>query len=479
MGKPTGFKEFPRKTEAYRDATKRLLDFEEIYTGHDPKQLAIQGSRCMDCGVPFCQSTDGCPIHNLIPEWNDLVYRGHWREALDRLHQTNNFPEFTGRVCPAPCEGACVLGITDPAVTIKNIEMAIIDRGFDEGWVVARPPANPIRQTRRGHRFRSRGAVRRCAAQSGGPPRHRVRARRSHRRFADVRHSEHEARQTRRRPSHRSAARGRRDVRTPRPPSATAATARSTFVRWLRRTTPYCFRPARRCPRDLPIPGRELAGIHFAMDFLRANTKSLLDSSHADGNYISAKDKDVIVVGGGDTGTDCIGTSLRHGCRSLVNFEILPQPPAGRAADNPWPTWPKIFRVDYGHEEASKKFGADPRVYSISGKVVRRQRRSPDGDAHDRSEIRRRSAAGNPEHREGLESRSDPDRDGLPRTGTSRRPTRSASRTTHAAICARTTANTRRACRRYSRPATVVGVSRWWFARSTKDAKQPARSTGH
>jgi glutamate synthase (NADPH/NADH) small chain len=140
MGKPTGFKEFPRKTEAYRDATKRLLDFDEIYTAHDAKHLAVQGSRCMDCGVPFCQSTDGCPIHNLIPEWNDLVYRGHWREALDRLHQTNNFPEFTGRVCPAPCEGACVLGITDPAVTIKNIEMAIIDNGFDEGWVVARPP---------------------------------------------------------------------------------------------------------------------------------------------------------------------------------------------------------------------------------------------------------------------------------------------------------------------------------------------------
>ena len=300
MGKPTGFKEFPRKAEAYRDATKRLLDFEEIYTAHDAKHLAVQGSRCMDCGVPFCQSTDGCPIHNLIPEWNDLVYRGHWREALDRLHQTNNFPEFTGRVCPAPCEGACVLGITDPAVTIKNIEMAIIDKGVVE---------------RRIDLLRAEGVTFHVSSPVG------------------------------------DGSDGSLDVKG-------LLSAHDAVL----------FATGATVARDLPIPGRELSGIHFAMDFLRANTKSLLDSKHADGNYISAKDKDVIVIGGGDTGTDCIGTSLRHGCRSLVNFEILPQPPAGRAADNPWPTWPKIFRVDYGHEEAAKRFGADPRVYSISGK---------------------------------------------------------------------------------------------------------------
>jgi glutamate synthase (NADPH) small chain len=367
MGKPTGFKEFPRKTEAYRDATKRLLDFAEIYTGHDSKQLAIQGSRCMDCGVPFCQSTDGCPIHNLIPEWNDLVYRGHWREALDRLHQTNNFPEFTGRVCPAPCEGACVLGITDPAVTIKNIEMAIIDRGFAEGWVVARPPA--VRSGKRVAVIGSGPAGLSAAAQLNqaghlvtvyeradriggllmyGIPNMKLDKGVVARRI-DLLRAEGVTFVTSTNVGDGS--NGTLDVRT------LVATNDAVL-----------FSTGATVPRDLPIPGRELAGIHFAMDFLRANTKSLLDSSHADGNYISAKDKDVIVVGGGDTGTDCIGTSLRHGCRSLVNFEILPQPPAGRAADNPWPTWPKIFRVDYGHEEASKKFGADPRVYSISGK---------------------------------------------------------------------------------------------------------------
>ena len=367
MGKPTGFIEFPRQAEGYRDATARLLDFKEIYTEHNDKQLAVQGSRCMDCGVPFCQSSDGCPIHNLIPEWNDLVYRGHWREALDRLHQTNNFPEFTGRVCPAPCEGACVLGITDPAVTIKNIEMAIIDRGFDHGWVVANPPA-----TRTGKHVAVIGsgpAGLSAAAQLNqaghlvtvyeradriggllmyGIPNMKLDKGVVDRRI-DLLRAEGIIFQT----------------------SANIGDGRngSLDVRSLRDThDAVLFATGATVPRDLPIPGRELSGIHFAMDFLTANTRSLLDSNHADDRYVSAKDKDVIVIGGGDTGTDCIGTSLRHGCRSLVNFEILPQPPAGRAADNPWPTWPKIFRVDYGHDEAAKRFGSDPRVYSISGK---------------------------------------------------------------------------------------------------------------
>jgi NAD(P)H-dependent glutamate synthase small subunit len=367
VGKPTGFIEFPRLAEGYRDANARLLDFKEIYTEHDDKKLAVQGSRCMDCGVPFCQSSDGCPIHNLIPEWNDLVYRGHWREALDRLHQTNNFPEFTGRVCPAPCEGACVLGITDPAVTIKNIEMAIIDRGFDHGWVVANPPT-----TRTGKRVAVIGSgpaglsaaaqlnqaghlvtVYERADRIGGLLMYGIPNMKLDKgvvdRRVDLLRAEGVIFQT----------------------SANIGDGHngSLDVRTLRDThDAVLFATGATVPRDLPIPGRELSGIHFAMDFLTLNTRSLLDSNHADGRNISAKDKDVIVIGGGDTGTDCIGTSLRHGCRSLVNFEILPQPPAGRAADNPWPTWPKIFRVDYGHDEAAKRFGSDPRVYSISGK---------------------------------------------------------------------------------------------------------------
>ena len=309
MGKPTGFKEFPRKTEAYRDATKRLLDFEEIYTGHDAKHLAVQGSRCMDCGVPFCQSTDGCPIHNLIPEWNDLVYRGHWREALDRLHQTNNFPEFTGRVCPAPCEGACVLGITDPAVTIKNIEMAIIDKGFEEGWVVARPPA---RRTGKRVAVIGSGPAGLSAAAQLNQAGHLVTVYERADRIGGllmygIPNMKLDKGVVERRIDLLRAEGVTFHVSTP---VGDGSNGSLDVKDLLAANDAVLFATGATVARDLPIPGRELSGIHFAMDFLRANTKSLLDSKHADGNYISAKDKDVIVIGGGDTGTDCIGTSL-------------------------------------------------------------------------------------------------------------------------------------------------------------------------
>ena len=366
MGKPTGFMEFQRETAPYRDAAKRQLDFKEIYTDHNEERLTTQGARCMDCGVPFCQSDDGCPIHNLIPEWNDLVYRGQWREALDRLHKTNNFPEFTGRVCPAPCEGSCVLGITDPAVTIKNIEMAIIDRGFAEGWVVPQPPA--IRTGKTVAVIGSGPAGLSAAAQLNKAGHSVTVYERADRIGGLLMYGIPNMKLDK-------AVVVERRVQLLRDEGITFITNTavadgkdgSQDIRQLAQD----FDAVLLCtgatsPRDLPIDGRELNGVHFAMDFLTANTRSFLDSEHADGRFISAKDKHVIVIGGGDTGTDCIGTSLRHGCKSLVNFELFPQPPANRADNNPWPTWPRIHRVDYGHEEATQKYGNDPRVYGIS-----------------------------------------------------------------------------------------------------------------
>lgn len=366
MGKPTGFMDFQRETAPYRDAAKRQLDFKEIYTDHNEERLTTQGARCMDCGVPFCQSDNGCPIHNLIPEWNDLVYRGQWREALDRLHKTNNFPEFTGRVCPAPCEGSCVLGITDPAVTIKNIEMAIIDRGFAEGWVVPQPPS--LRTGKTVAVIGSGPAGLSAAAQLNKAGHSVTVYERADRIGGLLMYGIPNMKLDK-------AVVVERRVQLLRDEGITFITGTavadgkdgSQDVRQLAKD----FDAVLLCtgatsPRDLPIDGRELNGVHFAMEFLTANTRSFLDSEHADGNYISAKDKHVIVIGGGDTGTDCIGTSLRHGCKSLVNFELFPQPPADRADNNPWPTWPRIHRVDYGHEEATQKYGNDPRVYGIS-----------------------------------------------------------------------------------------------------------------
>ena len=364
MGKTTGFKEFVREAAPYRDAAARLLDFDEIYTPHDEARLSTQGARCMDCGVPFCQADDGCPIDNLIPEWNDLVYKGRWREALDRLHKTNNFPEFTGRVCPAPCEGSCVLGITDPPVTIKNIEMAIIDRGYAEGWVAANPPA--ARTGRRVAVVGSGPAGLAAAAQLNSAG-HRVTVYEREDRIGGllmygIPNMKLDKRTVQRRvdllrtegvdfvtgTAVGEGGRGSVDVTRLREESDALLLATGATV-----------------PRDLPIEGRGLPGVHFAMEYLTDSTKALLDGRTP---ALSAEDRDVIVIGGGDTGTDCIGTSLRQSCRSLTNFELFPRPPPERAPDNPWPTWPRIFRVDYGHEEGAAKFGRDPRVYSVSSK---------------------------------------------------------------------------------------------------------------
>ncbi len=366
MGKPTGFIEFPRTAAPYRPPQERLLDFNEIYTDHNVERLNTQGARCMDCGIPFCQSEEGCPIHNLIPEWNDLVFRDQWRDALDRLHETNNFPEFTGRVCPAPCEGACVLGITDPAVTIKNIEMAIIDRGFAEGWVT---PNIPSVRSEKTIAIVGSGPAGLAAADQLNKAGHNVTVYERADRIGgllmygipNMKLAKNDVVERR--------VQLMRDAGVNFVTSTAVADGSngSVGVDAMRaENDAVLLTTGATVPRDLPIPGRELTGVHFAMDFLSANTKSLLDSELQDAAHISAKGKNVIVIGGGDTGTDCIGTSLRHGCKSLVNFELFPQPPQDRAANNPWPTWPKIFRVDYGHEEARIRQGDDPRVYSVS-----------------------------------------------------------------------------------------------------------------
>ena len=365
MGKPTGFKEFERKTVPYREVSLRTNDYGEIFTGsHDADHLQTQGARCMDCGVPFCMSANGCPINNLIPEWNHLVYSGHWERALKRLHKTNNFPEFTGRVCPAPCEGACVLGITNPAVTIKNIEHAIIDHGFEQGWVTADVPESRTGKTvavvgsgpaglaaaaqlnKAGHSV----TVYERADRIGGLLMYGIPNMKLGKdvvqRRVDLLHAEGIEFVT------------NADVGG----SGDNAVDLNDLIK---ENDAVLFATGATNPRNLEAPGRELNGIHYAMEFLTANTRSLLDSNLQDGNYISAKDRNVIVIGGGDTGTDCIGTSIRHGCKSLVNFELLPQSPAERAEDNPWPLWPVIHRVDYGHEEGIERFGSDPRQYCI------------------------------------------------------------------------------------------------------------------
>ena len=365
LDKTKGFMKYQRRSEKYRKAETRTRDWKELSSRLNEDELKYQAARCMDCGVPFCQSDTGCPISNIIPKWNELVFQNQWKDALNRLLMTNNFPEFTGRVCPAPCEGACVLGINEDPVGIKSIECAIIDRGFDMGWMVPTPP-----ETRTGKTVAviGSGPAGLSAADQMNKAGHTVTVYERSDRVGGllmygIPNMKLDKTIVQRRVNF-MADEGIKFVTS----TSVGPDGDVTLESLRNENDAVVIATGATVARDLKIPHRELEGIHFAMQFLHRNTKSLLDSELADGEYISAKGKDVIVIGGGDTGNDCIGTSVRHGAKSVTNFELLPQPPPERARDNPWPQWPRIYRVDYGHTEVKTHMGKDPREYCVMSK---------------------------------------------------------------------------------------------------------------
>ena len=380
MAKPTGFMEFDRELPLDRPPLERIKDFSEFHLHTEDSKLQNQAARCMDCGIPFCHSgtlisgmASGCPVNNLIPEWNDLVYRGLWKEALERLLKTNNFPEFTGRVCPAPCEGSCTLGLNNPAVTIKSIECAIIDKGFEEGWITPQPP---ISRTGKKVAVVGSGPSGLATAAQLNSVGHTVTVFERANRVGGL--------------LSYGIPNMKLDKDTVQRRVDLMAAEGITFVTGVEVGKDISSEQLQKdfdavvlCggatkPRDLPIEGRELKGIHFAMNFLHGNTRNLLDGDApalvpwevrgGHGGLISAANKDVVVIGGGDTGTDCVGTSLRHGCKNLAQLEILEQPSLERQKDNPWPEWPKVYKLDYGQEEYKAIHGRDPRDYAVTAK---------------------------------------------------------------------------------------------------------------
>eukprot|EP01135_Chromosphaera_perkinsii_P012089 Nk52_evm27s2579 gene=Nk52_evmTU27s2579 len=362
LDKLRGFMKYKRKADGYRNPKARIGDFNEISRRHKIPELRTQAARCMDCGVPFCQSANGCPLGNIIPKWNDLVFKERWEEALNRLLLTNNFPEFTGRVCPAPCEGACTLGINAPAVSIKSIECAIIDKGFEKGWIVPKPPKV---RTDKKIAIVGSGPAGLAAADMLNRCGHNVTVYERNDRVGGllmygIPNMKLDKKIVERRVN-LLADEGIKFV------TNTEIGRDLSCDDALKANDILLLACGATWPRDLPIPGRNLDGIHFAMNYLEPNTKKVMDPEDTK-TYINAKDKNVVVIGGGDTGNDCIGTAIRQGAKSIITFEILPQPPEERSAGNPWPTWPKIFRVDYGHEEVQVKMGYDPRRYSTCSK---------------------------------------------------------------------------------------------------------------
>ena len=370
MGKPTGFLEHQRRPIPDRHPLERIKDWGEIHEDFQESKLREQGSRCMDCGTPYCHTgmtlsnmASGCPINNLIPEWNDLVYNGKWKDALERLHKTNNFPEFTGRVCPAPCEGSCVLGVIEPPVTIKSIECAIIDKGFQEGWVT---PSPPLKRSNKKVAVVGSGPAGLAAADQLNKAGHSVTVYERADRIGGLLMYGIPNMKLDKKYIHR-----RVDL------------LQEEGIEFIVSTEIGKDLPAKKLvedfdavvlccgatkPRDLPVEGRELNGVHFAMEFLTINTQGLLELKDVTSFETAARNKDVVVIGGGDTGTDFVGTSVRHGCNTVTQLEIMPRPPDERAPDNPWPEWPKVYKMDYGQEEAKEVFGRDPRRYLTATK---------------------------------------------------------------------------------------------------------------
>jgi glutamate synthase (NADPH) small chain len=353
MGKPTGFIEIQRKKHPTRPVEERVQDWREIYLPYPTGDLEMQGARCMDCGIPFCHQ--GCPLGNLIPDWNDLVYRDRWQAAIERLHSTNNFPEFTGKLCPAPCEGSCVLGINDYPVTIKSIEAAIIDRAWDEGWVVARPPA--IRTWKKVAVVGS-GPAGLAAADQLNHAGHSVTVFEKADRIGGLlRYGIPEFKMEKRHLDRRLAVLEEEGV------IFRAGVNVGVDVPVDRLRADYdaiLLAGGAGQPRDLPVPGRDLQGIHFAMDYLTLQNRRNEGDDIPESEFITAKDKNVIIIGGGDTGADCLGTAHRQGALAVHQLELMPIPPETRADDNPWPQWPQIFRVSGAHEEGGE------RLYSVS-----------------------------------------------------------------------------------------------------------------